>query len=844
MESPVKFKSKKLIAPFKGSDYIFKKQWDANLGNDLQLYNLLILDINIKSPVATVGGVKFRVSGRQDKTDSTLDLAPDGWMNGEKVNDTYVFNQVGRYKISFDISTLREGWIWIMANKYTNDLKVSDVVDVRISIQNSNNILKFKDNNPSEKTVVYASSNAIGGDTYPKIDVSSLDTVNLKIRTNGIGSNGYYELYVNGTNNIGEKKGLDLIDKRTGTLLYPWSYSSYLDGNMWFIRSNYEVDVLLDVSEYDSIQLLWIAKNGAKTEIPYSLTVLQSSQTIEELSKRLDSSILYNSKSFTIEKCRDITDCLWNTFISVNADRNILSISTQGINRDFKDIPLTSDNFPNLKDESTIGSAYVFNRQAGNTQSGIYARVCLITNRGQIYHNYPERPNGSIGGDEYNFDESVIWDLPIGKTTRRHPSKNINEKRKGYRYDPTLLDYGYEMKPALNQDNGYGHGGFGATVGTGDMTRPRFYQFQEPFAVNDSDKDNQVDSPFRMLSYPCKTRKGTFIGTYQINRARVCLFSTYDGGRTFFVEHEFASGGLLNAVGYGNGINTTAVGSYPSGAFSLKKRNYIYPNDADKDPKDIFSYEADVIVTSISNEKEAIITTLTPHKLANQDVIILTKNDNTSTPFDFMTNTVSTKDGGTGMLYMVKIINATQFYLKEYIYSPDSNLTTRHIHYVQELKDFISFGTGEKYPNGWIMVLEQKHKDAYAVVNPVTMFNNAYRLNSSDKAPQRLCSFWMLDNNSENPTVYLGSDEVNITRPQLKIEGRTDLPSRSSAGIFKGKLSDMDDMSKFASVLDVGDVNIYCINFNGVLVAGFQMGHCAVSLDNGDTWELINSGSI
>lgn len=833
LNSPIKFKNVKNVVPFVGDTFVFNKSYDTSIGNDLGLYNLLTLDITIKSNISKTNGLKVRISGRTINSESTTAIVVDGLLdNTDKFNESVILRKTGKYKIQYDISALKEGWIWLIPFTPSADVKVSDVCDIRVSIQNSNNLLSNPKPHPQ---IAYSYLNTKGGNAETNVDTKGLKALNLKINTYGSGD-GYYELYFNGQNPTKELKGLMLYNK-DGSELKDKKWSSYLNGYLWQVPSNEMLDLILDVSLFDSVAFSWVAKGTASTEIPYDMMFLNDDTAFDNISD-----IAYYGKSFVLESCKRITDCYWDTFIIVHD--TYISVSTNGIDGNFKNIYFDATNFPNLKEGAKVERAWVLPYSAtSSSQSGIYARVCLCFNNGQVYHNFPNRvPVGAKGGDEYRFDESVVWDLPIGQTSRKHPSKDINENRPGYRYDPTLIDYGYEMKPAINQDNGYGHGGFGDSIGTGDMTRPRFYSFQEPYRVNDSDKDTNVDIPFRILSYPCKTRKATFIGNYQINRSRICLFSTNDGGRNWFVEYEFSCN--MVDVGYGNDINTTSVGAYTANSLSLMKRGYVTPSATDKEPQDKFTYGAKISISSISTEVAAIVTTSSAHGLSNKDVIILTKNDATSTPFDFMTNTPNVNDGGTGMMYEVKKINNTQFYLKEFIYSPDNNLFCRHIHYVQELKDFIAFGTGETYPNGWIMLLNQRMKDAYARIDPVTQFNTAYRLNSSKDAPQRLCSFWMDDDDSENPTIYLGSDEVGVKRPQLKVEGRTDLPTRSSAGIFRGKLSDIDDMSKFTSVFDVGDVNIYCHNMNGTLVAGFQMGHGAVSFDKGNTWEMINRGSI
>lgn len=590
-----------------------------------------------------------------------------------------------------------------------------------------------------------------------------------------------------------------------------------------------------DVTEVAEVKLLYYTSSGSMTN---SVSAMFLDIPFEN--QELIDTTAYKGKSFTIETCKPIVDCYMNTFIQHPYGGDYIDISISGIDGVFDRVALNNTNFPNLKAGSLVFSAlvipYTKNLDVVKEQRGRDARVCIVTTKGQVYHNFPKRGTGtsdgtSLSDDHLKFDQSAMWDLATNQTTRKFPSTDVSESRDGFRYDPSLPSFSYQLDPPINTDTfAYGNGGFPAVSIIGDVKRPRYYSFKEP-------DGSTVGNPFRILTNnKVKSKKITVLGTYQIEASRVCLIGTSDGGRNWVVLYEFAS-----LTHFGNAINLSSLPSYTANSFAVEYRDFIPPNSVVKDPINKFSYSGEVVISSISAANPAVVTTATNHGFVDKNIIRLKRKTAGSVGLEFMLNdSANSTNSGTGMFYMVKKLTDTTFELREHIYSPDNNLRVRHIHYANLLKDFISFGTGELYPEGWVMLLEAKEKDASSIVDFMKDTPLAYRLNSSQTGVQRLCSFWMLDDHPTNPTIYFGSDEVNIDRPQLIIEGRTGLPKRSSAGVFKGKLADIDDMGKFTSVLDIDDSNLYCIDLNGIKIAGFQSDHNAISLDNGNTWEQFN----
>ena len=158
-----------------------------------------------------------------------------------------------------------------------------------------------------------------------------------------------------------------------------------------------------------------------------------------------------------------------------------ISVSTTGINGDYLNSTVFDNiNFPNLESGAMIQNILIvpFVRNMTTSQNGVNFRVVVITNTGQIYHNYPARSLTDDGvaleGDIVKFDESVVWELE----GRKFPS--TDKLATGVEtYFPGLKEENYKYRPAISQDNGYGNGGFPKSISHGDKTYARFYEPQK-----------------------------------------------------------------------------------------------------------------------------------------------------------------------------------------------------------------------------------------------------------------------------------------------------------------------------------------------------------------------------
>lgn len=543
------------------------------------------------------------------------------------------------------------------------------------------------------------------------------------------------------------------------------------------------------------------------------------------------------------------------TFVFFNS-KNIY-ISTNGIDGEQKGIELTSDNFPELIDGSKVQDVMIIPYNRNNNSipfsSGNY-RIVVITNHAQIYHNYPARgvsdEGNSIAGDEYLFDESVVWDLPERKTPVKSTTGIDSEliSTGCYRYIPCLEDDMYVMYPSINRNNGYGNKGFGATIEYKDrfsnksVRRPRFFNGK---------RDNVELNPFRYLSGYTQDKQINMVGTYQYNEivsGRTCVFSTTDGGRQWFVQYEFGTYSTLKKkvnTGYYSNIpwnvfHTEKISwdghSIGSGILSVQERIQIVPSTDEKSPQHKFGYSDPINVSSVNGTNDAIIvTTTTEHNLKNGSVIVFTKSDNSD--FDWLCSSGFTEDScGDGNIWKVELINNTSFKLRLEIRNPNNNISARHIHTLNRIKDGYIIGCGEEYPFGWIILIKIDGADDYSNIQAWHSYPY-YLLTNTENSLQRILGMTF----SNDGKWIAGLDTSNLLEKKITLPNGEEI-TRNSVGIYSGDIESLDDFSKAICILDVQEPAFFFKSIFGVLIFVGQRGLVAISEDEGNHWEQLDGG--
>lgn len=320
---------------------------------------------------------------------------------------------------------------------------------------------------------------------------------------------------------------------------------------------------------------------------------------------------------------------------------NKLFISLNGMDGDVSEVIFNSTNFPNLISGSVIERVIILPFTRNNTSGATSAlnwRINVISNKGQIYHNFPARATTSDGTAQANdyllFDESVIWDL----SERWHPTKTTEGDDATliatgkYKYFPALPDDSYVLHPPISTDNGYSNGGFPATItktktGGGSVTFGRFWQ---PV------RNTQQDVSFTFMGGYEPGEKLALIGTYVGNTTtgtRICTFATEDGGRQWYCIYEFGTNGQIidttdaqlkaPTTNYGSVLAFTAD-AVSSGVYQIKKRSQYAPSADDKEVEKtkMFKFGTAVAVSSITGGAEITVVTGAAHGLVNGDIIV------------------------------------------------------------------------------------------------------------------------------------------------------------------------------------------------------------------------------
>lgn len=546
------------------------------------------------------------------------------------------------------------------------------------------------------------------------------------------------------------------------------------------------------------------------------------------------------------------------------------------------EIVVNDTNFPGLR-RNTITNAYPLierviacpchfctsnnNQRYGNQTyfSGSNCRVCVIFNNGQIYHNFPSHYNDydfyTVGYvkegssvkvlDLYDkFDESVIWDI----AGRKNPTNDLSLVTTGaYYYNPALPSQCYEMHPAINHANGYGNTvGFGATNDVNNGSDGANIGVRARFLM--ADMNEKECNSFSYMGGYINRNNITLIGTYRANAsvpARICVFGSQDGGRSWYNMYEFAAQDRLKvdntyqSPSGDNGIPLAQVGNVGSGVYNIRRRVLIVPTSTAKEPVNKFEIGSSINVSSIvGTSSDITFTTISNHGLGTGDAIIVGLQDGAEADgtFGWMVNeTASVNSGGNGVLLKVYDVTNTTFKVKLYTQNPDSNIPTRHIHALNRCKDGVSISTGEQYPSGgWILYLPIEEADGFAHYNVAdTTLNKFIRLNSTEDSFQRpLGTIFQQEGDIDYCYIGMDSSRVKSKKADMPNE-RTEGFDHNSTGLWKVPLSGIDSIENGLLVYSTYEV---CYGFQQMLNAKVfcgEFGDFAISYDDGKTWHSI-----
>ena len=370
----------------------------------------------------------------------------------------------------------------------------------------------------------------------------------------------------------------------------------------------------------------------------------------------------------------------------------------------------------------------------------------------------------------------------------------------------------------------------------------RFYRYSQTLQSN----------AFRFIGTGTRNDKMNLIGTYCSNveeGVRVCVFASSDGGRQWYCKYEFSDTGEYefqqghsNAWGtnFGNRIKIENDVDCTESNITICKRTVILPETVDGTVKTRFKWNESGMVSKLQKGDTVKVITQTPHGLTTGNIIALCSKKIKPHAIDWMLADGVDEDGNrNGFQFKIKVVDDYCFELYELVSSAKPTLPCRHIHHINTLKDGWIIGTGEIYPNGWLLYLQQKKADTYAIVDASEELT-IRRINTEIDSVQRTMGA-ILNDSSAGDLIY-ASDHDTLERNAVNDSSFSGI-SRSSIGVFVGKLDAIDNRNHFECVYDAIEPCYYFQKLDDMLVFTGQRGELAICFDTDyKKWHHENLG--
>lgn len=526
----------------------------------------------------------------------------------------------------------------------------------------------------------------------------------------------------------------------------------------------------------------------------------------------------------------------WNKVVVCRSPfkQNVLFLFPNYRNRFIKyRISLTRKLFPNLIKGSNIQQCHII-PHIRKCSKGVFSyswRLVVITDLGQVFHNFPSRSDLYDGdfdlGDIKAFEESAIWDLP-GK---RFPSfdPNCDETE---RFCPYLPRESCQYHPNINIRSKYGNSGFDkktiVKTKDGETYVSRFYM---PLRTVES-------NPFVYMGGFEPDYKMTVLGTYRSNYdvgARIVVFVTSDGGRNWFAKFEFADDGETKHYdgsfkkNFGNPINAFCFREPCQGDIFVTARKI----NRDVSNKDLFVLSPKVKVKRLINCCPLKIETYDVHNLETGNIVFISGIPNQKEWMCCFNNEMSSVSNGNGILFKVNVVDESIIELYECVSIPNHNISCRHIHHINRIKDGWIIGTGETYPNGWLLYMRLPFTETYTDFN-ASDWMDIILLNHSENSVQRTIGADLIDD--ENQTFVFASDTDELDGHKINCNN-CDGVFRNSLGVFKGKISEIDSFASFECILETTEPAYFFKKLDNCYVFSGQRGDFAVGFNGGSLWK-------
>ena len=473
-------------------------------------------------------------------------------------------------------------------------------------------------------------------------------------------------------------------------------------------------------------------------------------------------------------------------------------------------IPFDSEHFSGIVEGETIRFVYLLpmhnNTNAAVADTYNPSRIVVFTNS-RIYHSYPT----SKASDGVMFAESSVYNV----YKKWLPVNNKGDVDANHKYFPVLADYDYSQYEG-RYEKGIGSSGIIQNI---PMRNAKFWDRL-------------------MYSNMTKGPKWCTWGNYNNeDGSEPLVMSTNNGGKTWFVQAYFACTDFYNYM-RGSNIDLSAitnVSSYVGNSLKMCRKRFNVPTDAVKEPSTPFVIDVNdqVLVSSfeVNNDGECLVNLSSAIDYDGVYPIVYFENVSADSEWNYICNNGFTADGvvNNGIFFRVKKVTTTQYKLYADLGNPyEGDKVCRHIHAVNSVESGVLISTGESYSEinngestwfegGFIYHLAQNQRNGHQVDN-ITSSPSVIRLCSSPRGVNRACGAFLFSDEAD-PTLLYVSDESFVVKDNHKryasIPGRTVKVPITPAGVFVGKLSDIDDQTKFKNVCELQLTGVGLIESHG-----------------------------
>lgn len=486
------------------------------------------------------------------------------------------------------------------------------------------------------------------------------------------------------------------------------------------------------------------------------------------------------------------------------------------------------------------------------------ASICVFTTKGRILHNKPKRYDvAGYKSDIMLFDESLV--VENINSLKWLPSTNEGAVAP-YRYFPVLTDYDYNQF-----DNRFKNWGRSEEINT----RLEFTSTSSPNTLYHQKNKNVAQ--WRRLNFGnmAKDDKVCVFANYngdgnEIGQEPV-MIATNNGGRRWDVLPKFACVEHYKNM-YSGDVDMSKIGSYSADSLMLCRCAFNVPTAEQKEPATAFVVpeEQQTLITAMSTI-DGVTTITTADDLSFDDAEsprVFLKNVSAGSEWDCVCNpTPLSSNNGVFFRAIRKVKEDGKTYIeKTYILKADlgdayqSDRICRHLHNIARTSNGFIICTGEsysadKFQGGFLYFLTQNQRDGFAsvatkhgaVIDPASIT----RLTSSKDGVVRASGAFMFCDEAD-PTILYVSDEPNYLgftgRKAVLPEGRSKELDIVPIGIFAGKLSQIDEQSKFKCLLDTrGMVTSLVHNMGHFAADGFN-NSIYLSADGKRWHEYANNG--